>query len=33
LRRDVIQLLRLNYERVVGRYGLPTEASKTEPPA
>jgi hypothetical protein len=25
--RDVIQLLRLNYERVVKRYGLPTEAN------
>jgi luciferase-like monooxygenase len=31
--RDVIQLLRLNYDRVVARYGLPVEASKTEPPA
>ena len=31
--RDVIQLLRLNYDRVVARYGLPEEASKTEPPA
>jgi hypothetical protein len=30
--RDVIQLLRLNYDRVVARYGLPAEASKTEPP-
>jgi luciferase-like monooxygenase len=25
--RDVIELLRLNYERVVGRYGLPAEGS------
>jgi hypothetical protein len=24
--RDVIELLRLNYERVVGRHGLPTAA-------
>ncbi len=24
--RDVIALLRLNYERVVARYGLPAEA-------
>jgi hypothetical protein len=24
--RDVIELLRLNYERVVARHGLPTEA-------
>jgi luciferase-like monooxygenase len=31
--RDVIQLLRLNYDRVVGRHGLPAEASETEPPA
>ena len=31
--RDVIQLLRLNYDRVVTRYGLPAESSKTEPPA
>ena len=31
--RDVIQLLRMNYDRVVTRYGLPAEASKTEPPA
>jgi hypothetical protein len=28
--RDVIQLLRLNYDRVVARYGLP-EAVSTEP--
>ncbi|HLM33120.1 MAG TPA: luciferase family protein [Gaiellaceae bacterium] len=31
--RDVIQLLRLNYDRVVARYGLPAGASKAEPPA
>jgi hypothetical protein len=31
--RDVIQLLRLNYDRVVARYGLPEEPSKTEPQA
>jgi Family of unknown function (DUF5519) len=31
--RDVIQLLRLNYERVVARYGVPAEASETEPQA
>ena len=31
--RDVIQLLRLNYDRVVTRYGVPAEASKAEPPA
>jgi hypothetical protein len=30
--RDVIQLLRLNYDRVVARHGVPAEASKTEPP-
>ena len=29
--RDVIELLRLNYDRVVARYGLPEEARKTEP--
>jgi hypothetical protein len=29
----VIQLLRLNYDRVVARDGLPAEASKAEPPA
>jgi luciferase-like monooxygenase len=29
---DVIALLRLNYDRVVARHGLP-EARKTEPPA
>jgi hypothetical protein len=27
--RDVIELLRLNYDRVVGRHGLPAEASRT----
>ena len=31
--RDVIQLMRLNYDRVVARYGLPAEAGKAEPPA
>jgi hypothetical protein len=31
--RDVIELLRLNYDRVVTRYGMPAEASKAEPPA
>jgi hypothetical protein len=31
--RDVIALLRRNYDRVVARYGLPAEASKTKPPA
>src|SRR5881392_4238338 len=25
--RDVIQLMRLNYDRVVARYGLPTQAA------
>jgi len=30
--RDVIELLRLNYDRVVARDGLPAEASKAEPP-
>jgi hypothetical protein len=29
--RDVIELLRLNYDRVVARYGLPAEAGETEP--
>jgi hypothetical protein len=27
--RDVIQLLRLNYDRVIGRHGLPTGAGPT----
>lgn len=27
--RDVIELLRLNYDRVVARYGLPAEADRT----
>ena len=31
--RDVIRLLRLNYDRVVARHGLPAEAAKSEPPA
>ena len=31
--RDVIRLLRLNYDRVVARYGLPAEASESGPPA
>jgi Family of unknown function (DUF5519) len=31
--RDVIQLLRLNYDRVVARHGLPAQATTTEPPA
>jgi hypothetical protein len=30
--QDVIRLLRLNYDRIVARHGLPTEAGKTEPP-
>jgi PhnB protein len=29
---DVIQLLRLNYDRVVARYGLPADATQNEPP-
>ena len=28
--RDVIRLLRLNYDRVVDRYGLPGEATESE---
>jgi len=31
--RDVIELLRLNYDRVVAQHGLPEEASATEPQA
>jgi len=31
--RDVIRLLRLNYDRVVARHGLPSEATETEPTA
>jgi Family of unknown function (DUF5519) len=31
--RDVIALMRLNYDRVVARYGLPAEASQEEVPA
>jgi len=31
--RDVIRLLRLNYDRVVARHGLPSEAAETEPTA
>ena len=27
--REVIRLLRLNYDRVIARHGLPTEASRT----
>jgi hypothetical protein len=30
--RDVIRLLRLNYDRVVARYGVPAKASTTETP-
>ncbi len=29
---DVIELLRLNYDRVVHRYGLPTRENQTRPP-
>jgi hypothetical protein len=29
----VIELMRLNYDRVVARYGLPDEAGKAGPPA
>jgi hypothetical protein len=29
----VIQLLRLNYDRVVARYGLPADATQNERPA
>jgi hypothetical protein len=31
--RDVIRLLRLNYDRVVARHGVPAAAGTTEPPA
>jgi Family of unknown function (DUF5519) len=31
--RDVIELLRLNYDRIVARHGLPADASTAEPPA
>jgi hypothetical protein len=31
--RDVIRLLRLNYDRIVARHGLPVEAATGEPPA
>jgi len=31
--RDVIALMRLNYDRVVARYGLPAETSQEEVPA
>jgi hypothetical protein len=31
--QDVIRLLRLNYDRVVARYGLPAEQRETEPSA
>jgi hypothetical protein len=31
--RDVIQLLRLNYDRVVARHGLPAVARRSEPSA
>jgi hypothetical protein len=30
--RDVIELLRLNYDRVVARHGLPVDTNETEPP-
>ena len=30
--RDVIRLLRLNYDRVVARHGVPAKASTTETP-
>jgi luciferase-like monooxygenase len=29
--REVIRLLRLNYDRVIARHGLPTEAGRTAP--
>jgi hypothetical protein len=31
--RDVLELMRLNYDRVVDRYGLPAEAISAEAPA
>jgi hypothetical protein len=31
--RDVIELMRLNYDRVVSRHGLPEEPSRPEPSA
>jgi hypothetical protein len=31
--RDVIQLLRLNHDRVVARYGLPADGTQNERPA
>jgi hypothetical protein len=31
--RDVIRLMRLNYDRIVARYGLPEDARADEPPA
>ena len=31
--RDVIRLLRLNYDRIVARHGLAVEAATGEPPA
>jgi hypothetical protein len=31
--RDVIRLMRDNYERVVARYGLPEDANRVGPPA
>jgi Family of unknown function (DUF5519) len=30
--RDVIELFRLNYDRVIARHGLPAAANETEPP-
>src|SRR5688500_13431511 len=31
--REVIELLRLNYDRIVARYGLPADTSKAAPSA
>jgi luciferase-like monooxygenase len=31
--RDVIELLRLNYDRVVARHGVPEDTGRIEPPA